>query len=477
MPLLYEQVADRLAGRIRAGEFLPGDKLPSLRALCQQEGISLMTAVAALSQLESIDLVKSKPRSGFIVTSPKIPRIVGLPPLDTWGERSKESKREAAIAEVVNGLGDPRLITLGAGCPAPELFPNHQLSQLLRREIRKDALHSARYSPAPGDLGLRRELCRRLNSRGCRLDPSRLLLTAGCMEALAITLGNLLRPDDRVIVEVPSFFGIHQLLRRLHVEIREVPTDEHGIDLESVSRIVKSERIRAAVLMPNFTNPTGALLSNEKKKALLRLLNQSDVAIVEDDIYADLGYRGARPRPLLSFHEGARAPHYMVGSFSKSISPGLRVGFIASSAEIFALSINKFSTNIGNNRLAELVAAEVFKSGLYEKHTKKLASTFETNVKRFQAAVVKHFPRGTRVSDPRGGFVLWVEVPGSVDARTVYEKSLAAGISVAPGFIFSTRYRLDRFIRLNAGAVWSDRVAKAIRTTGEIACGLAGSAA
>jgi DNA-binding transcriptional MocR family regulator len=471
MGTVYIQVAERLAERIRTSEFLPGEKLPSLRTICRQEQVSLMTAVAALAHLEALGFVESRPRSGFRVKPPSGFKTMGPQPMDLWGERAGEGQSEVAIAEVVNGLSDPELVPLGAGCPSPELFPNAQIDRIIRQVLRKDGLHSAKYSTVPGDFGLRREICRRLSSRRCRMEPTRVLLTAGGMEALAIALGTLVKPGDKVLVEVPTFFGIHQVLRRLHVEVREAPSDmSNGIHLESVATLVRRERITAAVVMPNFNNPTGTLLADEKKRELVRLLARADVAIVEDDIYSDLGYRHVAPRPLLSFRQKWASPHLVVGSFSKTIGPGFRIGYIASSHDIFNLSLHKFTTNVGNNRLAELVIAEALKSGLYEKHVRKLAAAFEMNVKRFRHAILSYFPKGTTVSDPQGGFVVWVRLPEPLSALSVYRASLEAKVSVAPGFIFSTRFRLDRFIRFNAGASWDERVESAVRAVGGIAC-------
>jgi DNA-binding transcriptional MocR family regulator len=472
--VLYRQIAHRLAERIRAGEFHPGERLPSLRALCREEDVSLMTAVAALSHLETSGLVEAKPRSGFVVRSAGGTRAPAQAPLDLWGDRSKESLSGAAVAEVVNSLSDPNLVPLGAGCPAAAFFPNAHLSRLMREAIRKDEFHSAKYSTAPGSLELRREICHRLNARRCRMTPARILLTAGGMEALAIAIGTVIRPGDHVMIEVPTFFGIHQLLRRLPVHVHEVPNDmRDGFDLALVAKLLTTTEVRAAILMPNFNNPTGTLLANEKKKELAALLAAHDVAIVEDDIYADLGYELRTPSALLTYREKSQAPHYLVGSFSKSVAPGFRIGFIASSDDIFALSLNKFTTNIGNNRLAENAMTEVMKSGLYEKQVRKLASRFEANVRRFRAAILSHFPAGTKVSTPRGGFVVWVELPREIDAIRVHEKSLQEKVSVAPGFIFSNHYRLDHFIRFNAGVVWNATVAQAVATVGKIATKLA----
>jgi DNA-binding transcriptional MocR family regulator len=449
----YKEIARHLALSIQEGLLQPGERLPSLRSLCQSQGTSLMTALAAYRHLEDLGLVEALPRSGYRVLADSVPPLL-RPAILRPRLTSYSTQRADIIAQVLTAMADPALMPLGFGCPSPVLFPLASLRRLTASLLNSRKNLWVTYSTPPGCPELRRQIARRLQARGMDVGADEILITTGAMEALTLSLRLLADAGDLVAVECPTFFGIVDAARHAGAKVLELPGDpEAGLDPERFVTACEKHPVRAAVLMPSFANPTGSLMSEDRKRAWMEVLQTYGVALVEDDVYGDLAWDGRRPTPLCALPRQDNLPNVLVGSFSKTLLPGGRVGYVvARSPWIERLTDLKNTSTLANATLPEYLAAECLSSGLFDRHLRHLTAGIQTGVRSLRDCIVRHFPAGTRVSDPRGGFLLWVELPRGTDGLALFHAALQEGISLAPGCLFSLGAGLDRFIRLNGGA-------------------------
>lgn len=471
--LLYERTADRVEEWIASGVLRPGERLPSVRRLSRQLEVSVATAVQAYQLLEARGVVETRPQSGHYVRpppsatlpEPRIPRVAAAPIRPDVSER---------VARVYGALRDPKVIPFGAAVPSPEILPVDKLASIVSQLARKQGATSVAYDPPPGALALRRQLARRSIEWGCPLGADDFVTTVGAMEALHLCLVAVTRPGDSIAIESPAYYGLLQLIERLGLRAVEIPSHPRdGLDLDALARALQERKIAACLSVPNFSNPLGCLASPDRKRALVTLLAKHDVPLVEDDIYGDLHFGPERPPPAKAFDR--KGGVLLVGSFSKTVAPGYRVGFVAPGRWREKIERLKFAHSVATSTLPQLAVAEFLAHGGYERHLRKLRRTLQDQVERTSAAVCRLFPPGTRLSRPQGGFVLWVELPRGTSALAVQERALEAGISVAPGPIFSARGRFEHCLRLNCGHPWTDAHERAVATLGRLAHELRGS--
>ena len=466
----YQQIADHLARGIERGLVRPGERLPSLRALCRSHGASLMTALAAYRRLEDLGLVEALPRSGYRVRPHPAPATL-RPPIRRPRLGSYRTERAELIARVLGAMVDPALVPLGHGCPSAELFPVAAFRRITARLLRSRRSLWASYSSSRGDPELRRLIAQRYQARGVDVQADDVLITVGAMEGLSLSLRRVVNPGALVAVECPTFFGIVDAARTAGARVIELPSDpQGGLDPGKLDGICRKHAIRAAVLMPTFANPTGSLMDEDRKADCMRVLEAHGVALVEDDVYGELAWNGRRHTPLCAFGRKNDQPNILVGSFSKSLLPGGRVGYvIAQSPWIEGLTDLKNTSTLANATLPQSLAAECLGSGLFDRHLRRLVPRLQLQVHSLRDKVARHFPPGTRMTDPTGGYFLWVELPkgAGMDGLSLFHAALAEGIGIAPGCLFSLGGGLDRFIRLNAGT--GGDVDVAIATLGRLA--------
>lgn len=288
------------------------------------------------------------------------------------------------------------------------------------------------------------------------------------MEALHLCLRTVARSGDTIVVESPAYYGVLQLIESLGMRALEVPANAGtGIDLAALDDALRKHRVRACLLVPNFSNPLGALVPDEAKQEIVRMLARREIPLIEDDIYGDLQLEGARPRPAKAFDDSGLV--MLCASFSKTLAPGYRVGFVAPGRFRDAVERLKFAQTVATPTLPQMAIADFLENGGYERHLRKLRHALAGQVARVREAIASSFPAGTRISRPRGGFMLWVEMPPGKSALELHARAADRGISVMPGNLFSANRRFSSCIRVSCGWPWSDRIERAIATLGEIA--------
>jgi len=467
----YERVADRLARLIACGTLRPGERMPSVRGLARQETVSISTVLEAYTVLEGRGLVETRPQSGHYVRRRRLELLEEpRPPRPAAG--TTRVSVAALVQEVYRAVRDPDVVPLGAATPSPSLLPAERLSALLREATRAPPSQSLGYDTPPGCLPLRRQIARRALEWGAALGPDDLVTTVGCMEALHLSLRAVTRAGDTVAVESPTYYGLLQLIESLELRALEVPTDARtGLDLAALEALLGRHPIKAVLAIPSFGNPLGSLMPDEGRERLVAMLARRDIPLIEDDIYGELPLdedgAGVHPRPAKVFDK--RGLVMWCGSFSKTLSPGLRVGWVAPGRFGDAIERLKFAHTVATASLPQLAVAAFLEGGGFDRHLRRMRRALAAQVTQVREAVALHFPAGTRVSNPRGGYVLWVELPDRADALDLHARALAHGISIAPGPIFSARGRFPSCIRLNCGHPYTPELDRAIRTLGRLA--------
>ena len=322
---------------------------------------------------------------------------------------------------------------------------------------------SAGYKP------LRIQIARRLLYCGCSLNPDEILITSGCQEAVTLSLMAVCRPGDTVAIESPTYYNHLQTLELLRLKAIEIPTHpRQGISLEVLEDVLEKKKARACLFITNFGNPLGSLIPDERKKALAEMLVKYEVPLIEDDIYGDLSFSGERPRTVKAFDREGQV--LLCSSFSKTLAPGYRIGWVSPGRFQTEVERLKSVCTIGTATAPQMAIAEFLTNGGYDHHLRKIRRIYMRQIWSMSQAVGKFFPQGTRITRPAGGFVLWVELPAGIDSLLLYEQALKAGITIAPGPIFSVRQDYRNCVRLSA-AYWSDQIEKAIATLGNLAEG------
>lgn len=464
-PPLYARIASRYAKAIQDGTYSAGDRLPSVRVICREEGVSISTAVQALAHLEALGAAEARPRSGFFVR----PRAVAPPPsTPRAAPGATEVTVGVLVQEVYRAARDPRLVPLGAGAPAPPLLPVRALARAMSAVARRARAGGVEYEMPPGLLELRRAVAQRMVSYGCEVGPDDLVITNGATEAIHLALLAVTSPGDTIAVETPAFFGTLLTIESLGLRVVEVPSlPGTGLDVSALEQALSRERLTAVVAVPNIGNPLGGLMPDEEKARLVRLLAAHRVPLIEDDVYGDLAFGERRPRPAKAWDRDGRV--ILCGSFSKSLAPGFRVGFVAAGRYHDAVERLKFATNVATPTLTQRAVATFLRSGSYDRHLRSIRARLDEIVIRTTAAVTNRFPAGTRVSRPRGGCFLWVELPPENDALELHARALRAGVAIVPGHVFSATHTHRSCIRLACCEPWSARTAGAIATIGALA--------
>ena len=446
--LRYQELADRLADLIRQGTYPPGKRLPSVRQMSRQQGVSISTVLQAYSVLEAQALIESRPQSGYYVRTQAAERLPE-PDISAPGRDPSQVSLHELIMMLLADTINPNLIQLGAAIPNTDYLPMKKINRILIDNVRQNDPNSHQYRFPPGLTSLRTQIAQRAVISGCSLSPSDIVISSGGTEAIDICLHAVTRPGDIVAVESPTYFGTLQSLEIHGLRALEIPTHpREGISLEALEFAIEHNPIRAVMVISNFNNPLGSMIPDEKKKELVRLLERHDIPLIENDVSGEIYFGEKRPMVCKAFD--TKGLVMLFSSFSKDISPGLRVGWIAPGRYQADVEWLKFTISAAAPTLGQKVVTRFLESGGYDQHLRRIRREYARNVELLSNAVMRYFPEGTRLTRPSGGMVLWVRMPESVDSLELYRQAKQAGITLAPGYVFSPTQQFPNFIRLNA---------------------------
>ncbi|KQG47531.1 GntR family transcriptional regulator [Acinetobacter pittii] len=460
MTFQYQVLANQLAHRIYQDELKPHQKLISLRDFARQHSISLSTAKSCYELLEARGLIYVKPKSGYFVVAhaqsgpiPESPDFLSLP-------------RQVSNLELHNQIQEAalqsHLVPLGSIQLTPHFIPVEGLRRSIQRALKNCQPQDFLYCNKQGHEQLRKALSDHWREDGIFIAVEDIFITNGCMPALSLVIQHLTEVGDSILIPTPTFNGQLQLIASLKRQIIEIPAHHRGIDLERLESFMKQGLAKVCLMTANYQNPLGYCLSNAEKQKIAELAAKYQCFIIEDDIYGECGYSGERPLPIRYWdREG-----YVIwcGSVSKSLSSAYRVGWFCLTTKLEHLRLELLASNIGVNTPLQLGLADFIYSRGYREHLEQLRPNLMRQVEEYRSCILNAFEGiPIALSQPEGGYALWMQLPKTVDSLALYYTAKSHGITVVPGHVFGEDERYRHFIRLNAGHELTADVRQAIK--------------
>ncbi len=460
----YQHLANLLAERIEQGLYRHGEKLPSVRALSQEHGVSISTVQQAYQTLENLQLITPQPRSGYFVAPHKAQPPV--PAMSKPVQRPVDITQWDQVHTLLDDHHDKSLIAFGSGAPdvsQPSLKP---LWREMSRIVQHNPAGVLGYDELAGRRDLREQITRVMLDSQTAVTSDDIVVTNGCHSALAIALLAVCKPGDIVAVESPSYYGTMQMLRGFDIKAIEIPTDSQtGISIEALELALEQWPIKGVILVPTCNNPLGFTMSDARKRAVLSLAQRHDIVIFEDDIYGELAREYPRPRTIKSWDIDGRV--LLCSSFTKSIAPGLRVGWIVPGRYRDRVLHMKYATSSTSVPAMQMAVAAFIRDGHYHRHLRRIRQLYQNNMETWTCWVRQYFPCDICVTRPQGSFMLWVELPEIVDMVCVAKQLCRLKIQVAPGSLFSASGKYRNCLRINCALPLTEKNREALQQLGE----------
>jgi len=463
---LYLQVANGVEKMITDDILKIGDKLPSVRLLSEEYGISMGTAFQAYYHLEGKGLVESRPKSGYYVRFnfkrfPDLPKVIQPEPI------SSEVSVKDTIASIYGDVASPIKMNFAIAVPDASLLPTAKINKSVIHALRKSKDHCIGYENTQGNIDLRKQIVKLAFNWGGKFKTDDIIVTSGCLEAINLCLRAVTQNGDTVAVESPNYFGIYQSLENMGLKVVEISSNPStGLDIDCLEKSIDKFNVKACIVTPNFNNPSGSCMPEENKKRLVEVITKHNIALIEDDIYGELYFGRSRPRTCKYYDTKGLVMH--CASLSKSLAPGYRIGWTIPGKFTEDVKQIKRISDISSPSLTQVDMTHFFGNGRYEYHLKNLRKALHTQYLKYTQAIIQYFPEGTKLSRPQGGFVLWVELPEKVNASKLRLEAMKHHISVVPGKIFSVRCNYHNFIRISFGKPWNEDMDYGLMMLGKI---------
>lgn len=463
----YTMLADILENQIRDGTFRAGDKLPSIRGLHTRTGLSISTVYQAFIELEKRGMILAREKSGYYV-KPLLKRILPSPEAIEQKPVPRKVTVNNLAATLFDAIVTPDVLPLGGAFISESLLPLKELTGLLKRAPQNELNHSiATYGHFLGHLGLRRKISQRLAPVCGDVSPEQIVITNGCMEAVSLCLQAVTQPGDTVIVESPTFPWFLQIIEDLNLYALEIPTDcRTGVNIPSLEHALISHSVKACIFVSTFNNPMGFTTAEDKKEQLVRLLSAKGIPIIEDDIYGELHFATMRPPPLKHYDQNGMVLY--CSSFSKCLSPGLRVGWAMAGQYHERVQRLKLNHSIGQPPITQWLAYYYLQTRSFDRHLRKLRTRLKHQICNTAQAIARHFPSNTKISAPQGGVSLWVQLDDRIDSLQLFRRALEANVAVMPGIMCASSEAFANCIRICCGLPYDDRIERGIQTLGRL---------
>lgn len=464
---LYLQIAEQLEQLIEKEVLKIGDKLPSVRTLSEEKGVSMSTAFQSYYHLESKGLIESRPKSGYYVTF-NAKRVRALPETSEAPKKASEVTVHEMIARTGLHLHNKELVRFFTAVPPESILPAAKIAKAMIQVLRETPHAGIGYEPMQGNENLRRQVARRSIQWSGAVTEEDVITTAGCTQALMLCLSAITQPGDTIAIESPAYYGTLQLAECLGLKVLELPTNPvTGVDLEYLDKAIPRFKIKACIFVTNFNNPLGGCMPDKHKQELVRLLEKYQVPLIEDDIYGDMFFGKERPSLCKTFDKEGWV--LLCNSVSKSLAPGYRVGWTIPGPRYKEkiLRLKRFNV-ISSSSLPGAAIALFLENGRYEHHLRELRKALHTQYLKHLQAITDYFPEDTKVSRPQGGFVLWLELNKSVNTFELYEQALKQKVTFSPGRMFSLQDRYHNCMRISYSNPWSKQIDDSLKILGRL---------
>lgn len=462
---LYEKISAQIKGLVDKGVIKVGDRLISVRNLSKEKNVSLNTAFKAYQDLVIKGIVETRPRSGYYVSNAKLPLPI------EQSESSKTEHRSGNIDNLIefanNMFSNEDIVRLSVTTPHVTLLPSAKLNKSMNEALRKSVNNCLDYERIEGNTELRNKIARHTFGWGGYSEPSEIIITQGCIEAIVLGLMTVTKPGDTVIIERPTYFSIYKIIKNLGLKIIEIGVHPiGGLNFNQLEKCISGEKISACIIITNFSNPTGHLMSDEHKERLVDILTKNKIPLIEDDVYGEIYFNNSRPLTCKQLDKKGLV--LLCSSFSKTLAPGYRIGWCLPGKFRERFLDIKLAHTVSTASPTQAAIAQFFNSGRYDLHIKNLRKQLQLQCTKYLDAIAKYFPTGTRSTKPKGGFVLWIELPSNINSVEVFHKALNLGISIWPGPIFSASEGFENFIRISYGNPFDERVKNSLKLLGKL---------
>ncbi len=462
--ILYLKIARIMEEQILSETLRIGEKLPSIRSIQKIYKVSLNTAKQAFLELESKSLIESRPKSGYYVSKTS-KRKFALPSVSEPIISEKENTSEELTHKVFNALQNKDIRQFSLGIPDESLLPIAKLNKGIVRAMRNLEGSGTAFEPAQGSINLRRNIAKWSLVLEGKLTEDDLVTTLGTMNAIFYCLNAVTQPGDTIATESPIYFGVLQLAKSMGLNIIELPTHPiTGVDIDVLKRNL--HKIKAVCLISNFSNPLGSLMPDENKKQLVEMLTFHHIPLIEDDLFGNLFFGETRPKPCKAFDEAGIV--MWCGGVSKTLAPGYRVGWVAPGKFKDKIIWQKLVQTVTMPSLFQEVIADFMEHGRYDHHLRGLRQTLHTNCLKYQQAIEDYFPENTKVSQPQGGFFLWLELDKNINTANLFDIAIKQKISFAPGRLFTQHDQFNNCMRLNFALQWNNQLELDLKRLGQI---------
>jgi len=459
---LYVSVAARIRALIDESVLRPGDKVFSLRQASQKYNVSISTALKAYELLEADGLINSHPQSGYYVSPRKAASKRETP------RREFNLSHAELVLSTLRSIREFGTIPLGSPFPDAHLFPIKAIHRYEATLNSDEAEWGVLNDLPPGNESLRQQIAKRYLKHGLDVSPRDIIITHGATEAINLCLQAVAKPGDTIALESPGYYALAHAVERMGMKVAEVRTHPtEGIELDALVALIQNVKVGAVLLTTNFQNPLGALMPDAKKKALVDLLAQHQIPLIEDDVYQELYFGDEIPKLTKSYDQQGLVLH--CASFSKSLAPGYRVGWTLAGKYRRDVEKLMFLNSVSIPSAPQIAIAKFMKRDSYEQHLRNLRHALKCNYVLMRKAIEDSFPQGTKISTPTGGYVVWLELPEEIDSLNLYQQCLEKGISIAPGPLFTRKKELINYIRLNFSHQWTPSIEQAVRDVGSLA--------
>ena len=469
----YRQICERVMELVDSGALAPGDRLPPSRVLAQTAGVHRTTVMRAYGELWALGYLESRPGSYSTVRRPGRPGTANQQAGDSlidWHALSRPSLRrateDAALLARDQAAGRD-VINFARLSADPLLAPVAELRRCLKQALLENGQLLVDYGDPAGYRPLRETLARRMRVHGISVTAEEIVITGGAQHGLDLVLRLLTRPGDRVVTESPSYASALSLFRLHELRLRDIPLRNDGMDLDALEAALKRTRPALVYTIPNFQNPTGLTTSQAHRERLLALCEARGVPILEDGFEEELKYFGKAVLPIKSMD--TRGIVIYVGTLSKIVFPGLRIGWIAAPrACVDQLAAIQRASCLSGNVLAQAAVERFFSSGGYEAYLRRIHALYRKRMQTMLRSLKQFAPRGVEWTEPAGGYTLWLRVgAGSRSEEALYERLLQAGVKVAPGgAFFPTSLRRQPQFRLSIACVTEEEIVEGCRRLG-----------
>lgn len=383
-------------------------------------------------------------------------------PHSTAFARRMEQMRPSTIREILKVTAQPEVISFAGGLPAPELFPMDEIRRAADSVLTQHGSRALQYSQSEGVPPLREWIAAEMGRRGIRARAEDVLVTNGSQQVLDLVGKLFLNPGDVVLTENPTYLAAIQAFQTFEVRFVPVPTDGDGLIPEALPALIKQHRPKFLYTIPNFQNPTGITLTAARRETLARVAAEHELTVVEDDPYGKLRYRGADIPPIKSWDEAGRVIY--ASTFSKTIAPGLRTGWVVAPPEIFnRLLILKQASDLHTSSFDQLVAHTYLTQNDPAAHLEKIRRAYGERFELLDTALRTEMPAGYRWTKPEGGMFLWITGPENLDALELLKRAIAEKVAFVPGRDFFPADGGRNFLRLNYSNSTPERIREGVR--------------